>query len=136
MVDVPSAEAVESVLASGKMLRSVLPLFPKKLIEEVWYRAGGIQDPTTITSVIGEMEDDLQNPSPRIYWDEERKPLLSMIRLGHIAAEGEKMSSTDEAVRVVARRRLALTATRSCAQCSGCRRLQALGRRGSARGAA
>jgi len=108
VVDVPSAEAVESVLASGKMLRSVLPLFPKKLIEEVWYRAGGIQDPTTITSVIGEMEDDLQNPSPRIYWDEERKPLLSMIRLGHIAAEGEKMSSTDEAVRVVARRRLAL----------------------------
>ena len=104
----PSKEAVESVLASGKMLRSVLPLFPKQMIEEVWYRAGGTEDPATITSVIEEMEEDLETPSPRVYWDEERKPLLSVIRLGHVTGEEEQMSSTDEAVRVAARRRLAL----------------------------
>jgi len=78
------------------------------LIEEVWFRAGGTEDPATIKVAIEEMENELETPSPRIYWDEDRKPLVSMIALGHMTLDEEKVATADLAVRIVARKRLAL----------------------------
>jgi len=105
-----NAAQIESALSSDKSLGSLLRLFPKPLIQEMWHLSRGSQDPNTLFAIIKKMENQLANPTPCIYWNEERKPLLSMIPLEHLNPEWEKevMSSVDEGVRISARRRLAV----------------------------
>ncbi len=106
-----SADDIRDALSRGRSLNSALPLFPKPLVQEVWHRAHGSQDPAELAGVIREMESELQAPTPYIYWDEDRKPLFSLIELRHMDQTGdaESMNSVDEGVRICARRKLALS---------------------------
>ena len=104
----PNADQINHHLASGRPLKSMIPLFPGMLLREVAARSGGTDDPATIAQVLSEIESELLKPTPRIYWDSARKPTLSLVSLTHLDTEEERVSSIDEAVRIVARRRLAI----------------------------
>lgn len=99
---------IEKALARGHSLNSLLPLFPRHLVAETQYREGGTQDPESLFRTIQEIESELLSPTPIIYWDVERKPLFSLIRLNHIYHDEERCSTVDEAVRICTRRRLAI----------------------------
>ncbi|MDA1028961.1 MAG: NFACT RNA binding domain-containing protein [Bacteroidetes bacterium] len=114
----PSEFEIEAHLRSGQPLKSLLPLFPATLINELWIRAGGAEDPRRISGAISEIINELNRPQALVYWSNDRMPLFSTINLHSIAAdfqtgssEGtiEKFDSVDEAVCVCARRRLAIT---------------------------
>lgn len=114
----PTEFEIEAHLRSGRPLKSLLPLFPATLIDELWTRAGSTQDPRRISGAISEIIQELNHPQALVYWSSDRKPLFSTIALHSISSdfqasssEGavEKFNSVDEAVCVCARRRLAIT---------------------------
>jgi len=106
---IPTAGQIEERLRQGKNLGSLLPLYPNVLIEEVWNRAGGTEDPVQLERVISSMEKELEHPGARIYWKENRQPLFSTIQLNHREEQPEVVDSVDYAVCLCARRRLAIT---------------------------
>jgi len=102
------AEDLKRVLQSGRSLDAAFPLFPAPLMSEIRSRTGGTDDPVQIIEAAQHITSLLDEPVPRIYWDENRKPLLSMIPLGRESDREERFDTVDEAVRICARRRLAI----------------------------
>ena len=105
----PSSKEIQSTLASGASLKRLLPLFPPPLIQEVWHRVGGTEDPTFLASAIKQLDKELESPKGLIYWGPNRTPLLSVVELSHQTEASERFDTVNEAVRVCARRRLAIT---------------------------
>ena len=105
----PTATAIYEVLSRGGSINGLLPLFPAQLIQEVWDRAGGTEDPQTIENTIIQLKAELDAPQGLIYWDTNRSPLLTVIPLKSQQIAPEVFASVNEAVRVCARRRLAIT---------------------------
>lgn len=114
----PSESEIEAHLRAGRPLKSLLPLFPAPLIDELWTRVGATEDPGRISGAISQMMHELNRPQALLYWSSDRMPLFSTIALHSIAAvfqpssserAVEKFDSVDEAVCVCARRRLAIT---------------------------
>lgn len=111
--DMPaSPEAVERLLSGGKPAARIWPLLSGPLRDELLFRVGGTEDPARLFEMASSMILDLDESSPRIYRDEEGSPTLSLITLRHLEGDDnvsvEKFVTVDEAVRVCARRRLAL----------------------------
>jgi len=102
------AEDLKGMLQSGTSLNGAFPLFPAPLISEIRSLVGVIDDPEQIVDAARYITSLLDKPVPRIYWNENRKPLLSMIPLGWVSDREELFDTADEAVRVCARRRLAM----------------------------
>ncbi len=102
------AEDLKDLLQSGTSLDAAYRLFPAPLISEIRSLVGGTDDPVRIFEAAGHIASLLDQPVPRIYWDENRKPLLSMIPLGWVSDREELFDTVDEAVRICARRRLAI----------------------------
>jgi predicted ribosome quality control (RQC) complex YloA/Tae2 family protein len=105
----PTATTLHDVLTRGGSISGLLPLFPGQLVQEVWARAGGTEDPKTIETSIFQLKAELDRPEGLIYWDANRNPLLSVIPLQSQQSAPERFDSVNEAVRVCARRRLAIT---------------------------
>lgn len=111
--DMPdSPAAVERLLAGGKPVSRLWPLLSGPLRDELLFRVGGTEDPERLFEVAGSIRQELEIPSPRMYRDEDGAPTLSLIELTHLHSEGdgdeEMFDTVDDAVRVCARRRLAL----------------------------
>ncbi len=105
----PGEALIEQALTKGGSIAKLLPLYPPEIVAEIWHKSAGQEDPYLAAQAIAEIESALENPEPLLYWDENNMPLFSTIRLAHIAQEPEKMESFDAAVRVCARRRLAIS---------------------------
>ena len=111
--DMPeSPEAVERLLEGGKPASRIWPLLSGPLRDELLFRVGGTEDPARLFDVAASMMHELEHPSPRIYRDEDGAPTLSLIALTFLEkqhdVDQEAFASVDDAVRVCARRRLAL----------------------------
>ena len=105
----PDEALIEQALTKGGSIAKLLPLYPPEIIAEIWHKTAGQEDPYLAAQAIAEIERAVENPEPLLYWDENNMPLFSTNRLAHIAQEPEKMESFDAAVRVCARRRLAIS---------------------------
>ncbi len=105
----PTPEEIEAHLSKGKHLKTLVPLFPKALIEELWSRTGPIEDPQILSASILQMLDELDSPKSLVYWGEGRIPFFSTIFLSSLGLEPEEFESVDQAVCVCARRKMAVT---------------------------
>ncbi len=77
----PSPSEIEAQLRAGRPLKSLLPLFPSAMIDELWNRAGGTEDPGQLSRALSEMILELEHPQPLVYWKEGRIPFYSTIEL-------------------------------------------------------
>lgn len=105
----PDVGMVENALSKGGSIAKLLPLYPPDLIAEIWHKTAGQEDPQLLVRAINEVESLLARPEPVLYWDENRNPFFSTIRLQHRTEEPEICESFDAAVRLCARRRLAIS---------------------------
>lgn len=121
----PSADTLEAFKDRWKpnrksvahALSSAMPLFDRDIAAEVAHRAAADPDsPPDVDEALlirlyhaaVDVQADMVNPSPRIYWDGEDPLLLSLIELQHLAAhQDEPFEAADDAVRIFVRRSLA-----------------------------
>lgn len=107
-----SPAEVEERLLAGTAAGRLWPMLSGPLRDELLFRVGGTEDPGRLFESAAELFVELEQPSPRIYRDEDGAPTLSLVALHHLAerddVEMEAFDTVDAAVRVCARRRLAL----------------------------
>lgn len=107
-----SPEEVEERLLGGAPAGRLWPMLSGPLRDELLFRVGGTEDPQLLFDTASAMLSELDRPSPRIYKDDDGNPTLSLVALRHLEGrsdiEEEAFDTVDAAVRVCARRRLAL----------------------------
>lgn len=107
-----SPTEVEERLRTGTPAARLWPVFSGPLRDELLFRTGGTEDPKQLFQTASGLLEELQAPSPRIYEDEDGFPTLALTALRHLQGkDGMKVTTfdtVDAAVRVCARRRLAL----------------------------
>jgi len=87
-----------------------LPLFDRTLARETIHRAGisrveTDRDLQQLFMAVDTLRQDLDSPSPSIYWQKERQGQLSIVPLHHMAnAEREPFTTVDEALRIFMQR--------------------------------
>ena len=100
----------------AKSISLAYPLFNNNLAKEVIHRSGiaaaspaecSENELALLFETSKNIDDELQNPSPRIYWDGNRVAAFSTIALQEFADCSEELFDTiDEGIRVFIRRRL------------------------------
>ncbi len=104
-----SVDEVERLLTSGKPASKLWPLLSGPLRDELLFRVGGTEDPARLFETGQNLLRELDQPTPRLYKDEDGEPTLALAELRHLGTEAERFDSVDKAVRVCARIKLAQT---------------------------